>query len=103
VETKVALIIIAATVVVALAAALVVQTERLHSTERILESTRSELAAANRSIVEMAAERAAAEARARLAIAARVEILTAPADHDGPVSIVLRRALLAADEIGDIR
>ncbi|WP_417582942.1 hypothetical protein [Pelagibacterium sp.] len=67
-----------------------------------LQETRQALDDAHDAIDALAAERAAADARAQRLANAREEILTAPADEDGPVSPVLERALRAADKIGGI-
>lgn len=88
---------------VGLASAVVVQTERVGSLERMLTDSRAENGRLSRSITELAAERAAAELRSRRAADAREAILTAPPEEDGSVSIVLQRALVAADGIGGLQ
>lgn len=88
---------------VGLAGAVVVQTERVDSLERMLTESRAENGRLSRSITELAVERVAAEIRSRRAADAREAILMAPPEEDGPVSTVLRRALVAADEIGGLQ
>lgn len=79
------------------------QIQRVESMRNERDQAVSELAAANRAITAMAAERVAADRRQAIAGSAREAIVAAPATDDGPVSPVLARALAAADEIGGVR
>lgn len=68
-----------------------------------LSETRQALDEAHRAIDALAAERAAADARARIVQSGREDIISAPETDDAPIAPVLDRALRAADEIGGIR
>lgn len=99
---RLAAVLTALVVLLALGGIVYVQTQRLESTERQLDETRDALDATKRAIEVLQAERIEAERRKAAAAAGREAIVSVPEGNDPGVGESLLRALQAADEIGGL-